>query len=104
MLDEIGNIPKLNFLESIITYGRDSNTFALPIFQSAAQLELNYSHAIIENCAYRILFNNSNTQMSRQIKDQEGFEEKTLPSQNVIKIDNVNASDVNNIESGYIGL
>lgn len=42
--------------------------------------------------------------MSRQIKDQEGFEEKTLPSQNVIKIDNVNASDVNNIESGYIGL
>ena len=68
------------------------------------QISNKYSDTLLDNCEYKILFNNSNTQMAKQIKDQEGFEEKELPSQNIIKVDNINASDINNIESGYIGL
>ena len=104
LLDEIGNLDKLKFLESITTAGRGLNQFTLPIFQSMTQISNKYSDTLLDNCEYKILFNNSNTQMAKQIKDQEGFEEKELPSQNIIKVDNINASDINNIESGYIGL
>lgn len=103
-LDEVGNLDFLKFLESIATAGRGMNQFALPIFQSMNQINKKYSETLTENCEYRILFNNSNTQLARQIRDQEGFEEKELPSANVVKIDNVTAAEINNIESGYIGL
>lgn len=104
MLDEIGNLEPLNFLSSIIQFGRSNNIFALPIFQSEDQIRSKYSSSIINSSEYRILFTNDNTTLAKTIVETEGQREVTLKNNNVIKVNKINISDITNIPKGYIGL
>lgn len=104
MLDEIGNLEPLNFLSSIIQFGRSNNIFALPIFQSEDQIKSKYSSSILNSSEYRILFTNDNTTLAKTIVDTEGQREVTLKNNNVIKVNKINISDITNIPKGYIGL
>lgn len=99
-LDEIGNITKLDFLESIVAYGRGNNIFALSIFQSYEQIKEIYSPALLDSCEYRILFNNDNIEIAKKISDLTG---KYLDDRNQY-INKLGVDKIANIPNGYIGL
>ncbi len=58
LLDEFGNLPKLNKIDSIITVGRSRKIYMLPIIQNFKQLDNKYGKEVAEivksNCNIKI--------------------------------------------------
>ena len=58
ILDEFGNLPKLNKIDSIITVGRSRKIFMIPIIQNFKQLDNKYGKEVAEivksNCNIKI--------------------------------------------------
>ncbi|MCM1404729.1 MAG: type IV secretory system conjugative DNA transfer family protein, partial [Prevotella sp.] len=58
LLDEFGNLPKLNKIDSIITVGRSRKIFMIPIIQNFKQLDNKYGKEVAEivksNCNIKI--------------------------------------------------
>lgn len=104
-VDECGNIPKLNFLETIITFGRGYNNFALPVFQTIDQIKNKYSETLLYGCENKILFNNDNEKLADQISKLSGdsyiSNSKNFTKQ---KMKNLESEYINNIPEGFLGL
>lgn len=75
-MDETGNLPKLEFLKSIIAFGRGRNEFALPIFQSDSQMQEIYRNELIESCENKILFSIDNDKLGQKISNISGITKK----------------------------
>lgn len=70
IMDEFGNIPKIEKIQSIITVGRSRGIFAVPIIQNFAQLDTIYGKEVAatirNNCNIQI-FIGSNDENTRNI-------------------------------------
>lgn len=69
ILDEFGNLPKMEFMTQVFTLGRGKNIFALPVIQSKNQLNLIYREA-----KTNILFENAKAIIVTSIQDLETAE------------------------------
>ncbi len=65
ILDEFGNLPKLNKIDSIITVGRSRKIFMIPIIQNFKQLDNKYGKDVAEiiksNCNIKIFIQAGDT-------------------------------------------
>lgn len=104
LLDECGNIPKLEFLKTIISFGRGRNEFALPIFQSEAQMKQIYGDELIASCENKILFANDNVSLAKNISLLSGLNEQELEYGRTSKNLNLELENITNIPNGYLGL
>lgn len=105
LLDETGNLPKLDFLKSIIAFGRGRNEFALPIFQSDSQMQGIYGNELIESCENKILFSIDNDKLGQKISNISGnYEQIDQDTHKIIKNKNIELENVINIPSGYLGI
>lgn len=100
LIDEAGNLDKINFLENIIAFGRGYKTFALPIFQSYNQIETKYSPGLLDSCEYRILFNNDNEKLGSKIANLSG----RVNEEDKYSLNNVQMENITSIPFGKIGL
>lgn len=104
LLDEAGNLPKLEFLKSIIAFGRGRNEFALPIFQSETQMKNIYDYELIDSCEYKILFASDNDRFAHKISTVAGTNTTQDTANRVITNKNLELENVVNIPSGFLGL
>lgn len=104
LLDECGNIPKLDFLKTIISFGRGRNEFALPIFQSEPQMKEIYGDELIASCENKIFFTNDNDVLAKRISVLSGQYEKEFEDGKTTKNINLEIENICNIPNGYIGL
>ncbi|MDE7222101.1 MAG: TraM recognition domain-containing protein, partial [Ureaplasma sp.] len=104
LLDECGNIPKLEFLKTIISFGRGRNEFALPIFQSEPQMKQIYGDELIASCENKILFANDNVSLAKNISILSGLNEQELEYGRISKNLNLELENITNIPNGYLGL
>ena len=103
LLDEAGNIPKLDFLKSVISFGRGRNEFALPIFQSQSQMKNIYNDELFDSCEYKIFFTNDNDRLGEKISNISGISETIDSKERIRKDKNLDLENVVNIPSGYLG-
>lgn len=104
LLDEAGNLPKLEFLKSIIAFGRGRNEFALPIFQSETQMKNIYDYELIEACEYKILFASDNDRFANKISTVAGTYKTQDELNRTTTTKNLELENIVNIPSGYLGL
>lgn len=104
LLDEAGNLPKLEFLKAIIAFGRGRNEFALPIFQSESQMKNIYDNELIDSCEYKILFASDNDRFAHKISTVAGTHQVQDAANHTITNKNLELENIVNIPSGYLGL
>ena len=65
VMDEFGNLPKLNKIDSIITVGRSRKIFMIPIIQSFKQLDSRYGKEVADivksNCNIKVFIQSGDT-------------------------------------------
>lgn len=104
LLDEAGNLPKLEFLKSIIAFGRGRNEFALPIFQSEIQMKNIYDYELIDSCEYKILFASDNDKFANKISTVAGTYKTQDELNRTTTTKNLELENIVNIPSGFLGL
>jgi len=99
VLDEFGNLPKIEKLESIITVGRSRKIFLLMVIQSYQQLNLKYgdnaAEIIKNNCNIQIFFGSTDDKTKKEFSERCGH--YTISSKNSSK--NVQDGKVSSGES-----
>lgn len=97
ILDEFGNLPKLNKIDSIITVGRSRKIFLIPIIQDFKQLDNKYGKEVAEivkaNCNIKIFIQAGDTATNEEFSKLCGKKKVVRKSFTEIK-DNENNTSV----------